>query len=340
MKHILFTGCSYGQQIKAFIQLRNNGYFKDTMLYNLQGSSLGSRYQLFSAIYGVEKLLKEGIDKKDIYVVCQWSSPFRVTTIYDINQYQKLSYEITDTFFDKWKLDQKSGLYSIGLGNYGFINVTNQLNTIYSFNEDKNFRKFLLDNVSSVSPEDRMIQYHFDISNLQNYLKTNGIDYTFLFFHSALTGFNFDRMDSFLNGFSIKNVEDIHGVQKISGNGNDLFILPSIWKESIIYNHKKWSWLKDLIDWEKFILYENDRIEYGGIDEFMLENVGSIGYLSYLEKPISFGDHLNDFGDFRYVVDSGLLDIVNNNFLKDASIDIKQLKNISIDNYKKTILKN
>lgn len=339
MKHILFTGCSYGQQIKAFIQLRNNGYFKDTMFYNLQGSSLGSRYQLFSAVYGVEKLQKNGVDKKDIYVVCQWSNPFRVTTIYDINQYQKLSYEIIDRDFEKWKLDQKSGLYSIGLGNYGFINVSNQLSTIYTYNEDKVFKKFLLDNVSNVSPEDRMIQYHFDIHNLQNYLKVNKINYNFLFFHSALTGFNFDRMDSFLNGFSIKNVQDINGVEKIKEGENELFKLPNIWKESIIYSQKKWVWLKDLIDWERFVLYENDRISYGGIDEFMLETVGSIAYLSYKQKPVAFGDHLNEYGDFRYVVDSGLLEIINKEFLKDESLNVSEIKKISVDNYKKLIEK-
>jgi hypothetical protein len=55
MKHLVFTGCSYGQQARAFQDLINIGYFEGLKTYNLQGSSLGSQYQLYSAMMFVQK---------------------------------------------------------------------------------------------------------------------------------------------------------------------------------------------------------------------------------------------------------------------------------------------
>lgn len=336
MKYLLFTGCSYGQQERAFRDLKNMGFLKDVITYNLQGSSLGSRYQLYSAINLIEKIKNTGVPTEDIYLVCQWSSAFRVTTIYDIKNYKNAVYNYKNIDLNTWALSENCGLYSVGIDDFGFMNTTNQINTIRTYRDDKNLREFLIDNLPKTSPEDRMIQYHLDIMNLQNYLKVNDIKYSFLFFNSSLTGFNFDRSDSFLNGLEIKNVQSITGVDVIEENdGNKKFKLPKIWKESIIYNNKKWEPFEKLIDWTNFILYENDRIKYGGIDEFTLENIGEVAYLTYKQKPVSFGDHLNQYGDFRYIIESGLFKKVNKEFIHDNEINIESYKNISTNDYNK-----
>jgi hypothetical protein len=131
------------------------------------------------------------------------------------------------------------------------------------------------------------------------------------------------------------DVEKIKGVEKIIEDKNERFILPKIWRESIIYNKNKWASFKNLIDWGNFILYNNDRIEFGGIDEFVLENIGTIGYLSYNVKPVSFGDHLNQYGDFRYIIDSGLFEKVNKEFINDKTINVSEFKNIKKEKYEK-----
>lgn len=336
MKHLVFTGCSYGQQARAFNDLMNIGYFDQVKIYNLQGSSLGSQYQLYSAIAFTQKLLDKKIDPKDIYVICQWSSMFRETTLYDINKFKEFKKFSTNIEMGIWRLPKDCEIYSQGIDNIGFINIINQLNTIYTERktEYKEFKEFLLKSIPTNSPTERAIRYHLDIINLQNFLKVNNIQYKFLFFNSALTGFNFDRTDSFLNDFEIKKVDNIDGVVKIEEGDNAKYILPKKWKESILYNNVEWLKYRNLIDWGNFVLYNNDRIEYGGIDEFALENIGTIGYLSYGTKPVSFGDHLNQYGDFRYVVDSGLLELVNNEFIKDWDYKNTKFKEITIENYK------
>jgi hypothetical protein len=334
MRYIVFTGCSYGQQARAFHDLQNLGYCKDVKFYNLQGSSLGSKYQLMSAINAVEKLINNGVSVDDIYVVCQWSSMFRVTTMYDIDFFENFSFFTLDFDMNTWRTKNNDTLYSVGFDKFGFVNVANQYNIIQSCS-NKNLRNFLLDNLSHSSPSERAAQYHFDIINLQNYLKVKNIKYSFLFFNSALTGFNFDRTDSFLNGLEMVDVEKIKGVEKIIEDKNERFILPKIWRESIIYNKNKWASFKNLIDWGNFILYNNDRIEFGGIDEFVLENIGTIGYLSYNVKPVSFGDHLNQYGDFRYIIDSGLFEKVNKEFINDKTINVSEFKNIKKEKYEK-----
>ena len=336
MKHLVFTGCSYGQQARAFQDLINIGYFGDIKVYNLQGSSLGSQYQLYSAMMFVQKLLDKGVQPKNIFVICQWSSIFRETTLYDINNFKGLKKFNTNIEMDIWRLPKDCEIHSQGIENIGFVNITNQLSTIYTERktEYKEFKEFLLKSIPTNSPTERAIRYHLDIINLQNFLKVNNIQYKFLFFNSALTGFNFDRTDSFLSDFEIKPVERIEGVEKIEEVDNTKYILPKKWKDSILYNDKRWSKYRNLIDWDNFILYNNDRIEYGGIDEFALENIGTIGYLTHGVKPVSFGDHLNQYGDFRYAVDSGLIDQVNNEFIKDWDYKNNNFKEITIDNYK------
>jgi hypothetical protein len=336
MKHLVFTGCSYGQQARAFQDLINIGYFGGLKTYNLQGSSLGSQYQLYSAMMFVQKLLDKGVESKNIFVICQWSSMFRETTFYDINKFEELKTFTTSFDAGTWKLTNNCEIYSQGIDNIGFVNIENQISTIYieRKKEHKEFKEFLLKSQPTNSPTERAIRYHFDIANLQNFLKINNIEYKFLFFNASLTGFNFDRSSSFLNDFDIKTVEKIKGVEKIEEVDNTKYILPKKWKESILYNDKKWSKYRNLIDWGNFILYNNDRIEYGGIDEFALENIGTIGYLSYGVKPVSFGDHLNQYGDFRYAVDSGLIDQVNNQFIKDWDYKNNKFKEITVDNYK------
>lgn len=336
MKHLVFTGCSYGQQARAFNDLINIGYFENVKVYNLQGSSLGSQYQLYSAITSVQKLLNDGIKSKDIFLICQWSSMFRETTSYDINNFNTLEKVSTNDRMGSWTLSKDYSIYSQGIDDFGFINIENQLGSIYSETKKEclELKEFLLKSQPTNSPTERAIRYHFDIINLQNFLKVNNIEYKFLFFNAALTGFNFDRSSSFLDNFNFKYVSDIRGIEKIEEHNNTKYILPKKWKESIIYNKAKWAIYKNLIDWDKFLLYNNDRIEYGGIDEFALENIGTIGYLSYGVKSVSFGDHLNQYGDFRYVVDSGLLDQVNTHFINDSKYENNKFKEITIENYK------
>ena len=68
----------------------------------------------------------------NIFVICQWSSMFRETTSYDITKFEEVKIFTTSFDASTWKLRNDCEIYSQGIDNIGFINIENQIGTIYS----------------------------------------------------------------------------------------------------------------------------------------------------------------------------------------------------------------
>ncbi len=318
MKYIINTGCSYGvmfASFKAFTKGNNNNF----RIIDLHCDSTGADYAKRSVIYAISKLFEKGVSPSDIYVIAEWSQPNRLhielpqefckellnddnhtlrkTFIFD-NKFKDISAGISDNFVGKYK-----SLTTV-FGDRAYANIEHA--DLDSF-ENKNLHHYITEFVKNASinnkPIDRLENYLTNILDLQSFLKSFGIQYSFFLMNNSFEGY-YDNFSSFTDyDMSLKFVQQ------------EAIVIPNIKhlkqiKDFSDYLAKTWS----LIDLSNFHFYKTDNINYGGIDEYTMEKYGHIAYTSAANEwdipdegyVTSFGAHphhsayINFFIDYIY----------------------------------------
>lgn len=283
MKYIINTGCSYGVMFRSFNKF-TNGNDTNFRIIDLHCDSTGAEYQKRSVIYSISKLLQTGVSPSDIYTIVEWSQPNRL----HIELPQEFCGDIlTDTihiektFILDNTFNRVENLYPIQ-----FVNKYKSLTTIFddrvyaniehsdldSFdNKNLHFyiREFIKNSPINNKPIDRLESYLTNILDLQSFLKSNNIEYSFFLMNNTFEGYcnnfsNFSYTEETRNivqqeEIRLPNLKSYYHIKDFSS------YLNSVW---------------NLIDLTNFHFYKTDNFDYGGIDEYAMEKFGHISYES------------------------------------------------------------
>jgi hypothetical protein len=284
MKYIINTGCSYGVMFMSFREFTkgNNNDFK---IIDLHCDSTGADYAKRSIIYTVSKLIETGVSPNDMYVITEWSQPNR------------LHIELPQEFCDEILNDKPHTEKSFVLDNtfnrienefpINFVDKFKSLSTIFddrvyaniehsdleSF-DNKNIKyyikEFLKNSPINNKPIDRLESYLTNILDLQSFLKSLNIGYSFFLMNNTFEGYY---------GGSYTNLTHTDETRQLFKK--DKILLPNFkslvqLKDFSDYLKKTWN----LIDLSNFHFYKTDNFNYGGIDEYSMEKFGHKCYFA------------------------------------------------------------
>jgi len=264
MKHIINTGCSYGVMFRSMKEF-TKGNDSEFEVIDLHCDSFGAEYQKRSVIYTISKLLSNGVNPNDIFVIIEWSQPNRLFTEIPNELCEHILNDHTEGTFildNHFNLKEESNEF---IRKWKSLNVifgdkvyTNSDVDDFTYYENKDIEWYLNEYKKnchiSHKPIDRYEHYLQTIVDTQSFLSTRNIEHI-----------SFLMNDTFTN---LKNISDY---------------LNSLWNE---------------VDFSKFVFYNG----FGGIDEYAMEKYGNIAYLSGANEwdipedgmVMSFGAHPHD----------------------------------------------
>ena len=282
MKHLVASGCSFSSLVKPNVDMPTEYDLskKDkttwTWIEWIQHYE-GDKYQIHnygcptndndtiveSVLYGINKLLKEGVEKSDIEVIIQWSAVSRNSFFIPKGMVDRNKMSVTTHTNDF--ITEKRYKYEHGFkyltGGYNRTNNLDELNDI-SFN-------YL---AMEYSNEERIISFLKNIIFISSFCKSNGIKYKFF---------------TMGNNFSSKiftKYEDINKKHK-SQQEPHMDIRPDIlekrlvgenWNASTLIDMPYINYLFELIDLNDFWFYEiKNYNKYGGAIEWSIGEWGS-----------------------------------------------------------------
>lgn len=281
MKYIVNTGCSYGVMFLSFKEF-TKGNSNDFKIIDLHCDSTGAEYQKRSIIYAISKLFEIGVESKDIYVITEWSQPNRLfaeipqeflSDILSNPDYTEPTFVLDNTFNrieDKFPIDfvQKYKSLNVIFNDRMYANIEHS--DLDSF-EDKNIKfyikEFIKNTPISNKPIDRIEQYLTNILDLQSFLKSNNIQYSFFLMNNTFEGY----LNNFLH---------IYGDKKMcNGIENDNIELPNLIGYKNIHEFSEYSkHIWNLLDLSNFCFYKTDNFNFGGIDEYTMDKFGHTAY--------------------------------------------------------------
>ena len=281
MKYIVNTGCSYGVMFRSMKEF-TKGNDTDFQVIDLHCDSHGAEYQKRSITYTISKLFQKGVSPKDIYVVVEWSQPNRLFIELPkefCGEIEKDKNHLEGTFILNNKFERVDDSLEY-IGKYKSLNVVFddrvyaniEHSDLESF-ENKNIqfyiKEFIQNTPISNKPIDRLEQYLTNIVDLQNFLKTNQIQYSFFLMNNSFEGY----YDNFLHKYGTDDI--FNHIQ------TDVIKLPDLVnfyhiKDFSNYLTQMWN----LLDLSNFCFYKTDKFNYGGIDEYSMEKFGHISYTS------------------------------------------------------------
>ena len=284
MKYIINTGCSYGVMFMSFKEF-TKGNDSDFRIIDLHCDSTGADYAKRSVIYTISKLIKNGVSTKDIYVITEWSQPNRLhielpqefcdeilkgeewalekTFVLD-NTFNRVENDYQITFVGKYK-----SLTTV-FGDRVYANIEHSdLESFQNKNIHFYIKEFIKNTPISYKPIDRLENYLTNILDLQSFLKSNDIRYSFFLMNNSFEGY----YDNFANFSYTEETRKIVQQKKI--------ILPNLSeyihiKDFSDYLDKTWN----LIDLSNFHFYQTKNFNYGGIDEYAMEKFGHESYFA------------------------------------------------------------
>jgi hypothetical protein len=259
---------------KEFTKGNNN----DFKIIDLHCDSTGADYAKRSVVYTISKLIEQGVSPKDMYVITEWSQPNRLhielpqefcdeilkgedwalekTFVLD-NTFNRIENEYPIQFVDKYK-----SLTTV-FGDRVYANIEHS--DLDSF-EDKNLhfyiKEFIKNSPINNKPIDRLEDYLTNMLDLQSFLKSLGINYSFFLMNNSFEGYSYTD-----------ETRDIVQQEKI--------ILPNLSdynhiKDFSDYLTKTWN----LIDLSNFHFYQTENFNFGGIDEYAMEKFGHESYFA------------------------------------------------------------
>ena len=261
MSHIITAGCSFTNCGKSWPY-----HIEEHNVYNVGTVGAGNGFISRAAIYESDRLLKEGIDNKDINVIVMWSGIDRFEVLSTNDSPLHKDYISGDK--DRWWLSNynqnikeedsvwlKSSISDMQWENRAVRNLFGQY-WKYFYNEEESFLKTLE-----------------HILRVQNYCKVNKIKYKFCSWQNIFNRYDFNTpsgqklsgheiwiMDWFDKEHWTPNrywPKELN--QKIS---KDTPLLKDIYPQT--------THLWDMIDFDKFWFYEDDQVEYGGLAEWVV----------------------------------------------------------------------
>lgn len=232
-----------------------------------------------SILYGVDKLLKDGVAPADIKVIVQWSGWSRNSFFISKEVQIKNNYFLNKDFVKERDKDT----YPI---NEDFAHINDFINTPKSYVGEHGYfilsggyhndhvkakaKEFFNDYVEHVfSAEERLIAYFQSILLVQSFCKANGIDYLCFTMHN-----NFS--EDFVNAdrFPLWKPENSNESQAWHII-NEKYI-PITWKNDIkiqFENKPHTKWLYDMIDFNNFWFYKEEGVtKFGGQVEWSIKN--------------------------------------------------------------------
>ena len=282
MKYIINTGCSYGAMFQSFKEFAC-GKFDNFRVIDLHCDSTGADYAKRSVIYAVSKLLKFGVDPKDMYVITEWSQPNRLhielpqefcdefiggdddvlerTFVLD-NTFNRIENQYPIKFVDKYK-----SLTTV-FDDRAYANIEHSdLDSFTDKNLHYYIKEFIKNTPISYKPIDRLENYLTNILELQSFLKSFGINYSFFLMNNSFEGY-YDNFSNF--SYTEETRDDVQ---------QDIIKLPNLKdfnhiKDFSDYLQKTWN----LIDLNNFHFYQTDNFKFGGIDEYSMEKFGHVSY--------------------------------------------------------------
>lgn len=301
-KVIVTTGCSYGifyESLKKFIQTDKDKLKETELIIDLHSISMGATFQTISIIESVDKLIKNGINPSDIFVLAEFSQITRRDVIianeFFVNQIDntKARGENNESnqclYPDVYNVRSSEKMESIAndlrikkffagdfpkFENYYITSPENKILADFpnkylqpvfkNYSDSSNFRVENINiDVAGVETITRAFSYFQNILFVQQYLKMKGIKYKFCLMQNQFSLYN---PSSFRQ--EILQTLDVNGEHYLN---QDYLNSKQIWD---ISNPIKI--IKDLIDWDSWWFYENKNknIIWGGIDEYAIDKFG------------------------------------------------------------------
>ena len=282
MKYIINTGCSYGVMFMSFKEF-TKGNKNNFRIIDLHCDSTGAEYAKRSVIYTVSKLIESGVDPKDMYVITEWSQPNRLhielpqefcdefiggdddvlerTFVLD-NTFNRIENQYPIKFVDKYK-----SLITV-FDDRAYANIEHSdLDSFTDKNLHYYIKEFIKNTPISYKPIDRLENYLTNILELQSFLKSFGINYSFFLMNNSFEGY-YDNFSNF--SYTEETRDDVQ---------QDIIKLPNLKdfnhiKDFSDYLQKTWN----LIDLNNFHFYQTDNFKFGGIDEYSMEKFGHVSY--------------------------------------------------------------
>jgi hypothetical protein len=232
-----------------------------------------------STLYGIDKLLKEGKNPKDIQVIVQWSGWARSSFFISKDKQHKNDYFLNKNFIkerdkDTYPINEEFAhvndfindkkLYP---GEHGYYLLSGGYHCGHVATKAKEFFDDYVEHIFST--DERMIQFFQSILLVQSFCKANGIEYMFF---NMNNNFSVDyRTDDKFPLFAPIDSKKSQGWHVLY----DKFI-PNTWKtdnEIQFENQPHIKWLYDMIDFDKFWFYKKDGItKLGGQVEWSIQN--------------------------------------------------------------------
>lgn len=341
-KIIVTTGCSYGifyESLRRFIQSGKNQLRGTEMLIDLHSISMGATFQTISIIECVDKLLKNGVNPSDIFILAEFSQITRRDIIIaneffvkeiDNTKVPRENNDSSECFYpDVHNVNNSKEVESLAnslrikkffagdfpkFENYYITSPENK--TLASFPNKylrpvfetySNATRFTMENISidvaGIETISRALSYFENILFVQQYLKSKGIKYKFCLMQNQFSLYNKSSFRQEVLQTLEKNGE--HYLNQDYVNSNHIWDISNPIKI-----------IKDLIDWESWWFYENKdkNIIWGGIDEYAIDNFGVKAFPKTNSANNMFHQHPDSF-----VYDSLIKDELMKEYFNDSN---------------------
>lgn len=321
-KFIVSSGCSYGIMMKSlffnhtYLDNIYNQFNEDRLEYNYDkenvifiGAGLpsqSSEWASHSTQYIIDKLLKLGIKSENIYCFVEWTQYDRITNttenFIDLskieinNLLQVQTNNSTNEILKHFNINYSSKLPSIGIiDNCSYINsnslIPNQIENVFGLNGKVMYERHF--KVHKHTTNVSLLKNYFNnIISLQNYLKSNNIQYNFCNMQSEFdgwipNGFEYQQKLKYGNAYYkyyITNNTITQNLNYENVKNNGIHVLNAYPQISHLYN---------LIDFSNWWFYKENGFEFGGIDEYFLHEYDIYSYsnlMHYKSNEINLHD--------------------------------------------------
>lgn len=310
MKYIVTSGCSFTRQYRR-IGITGNEYdfmndaisqwkwphfiqkeYPDYKVLNYGNPTNDNAVIAKSILYGVNKLLKEGVSTENIKVVVQWSGWSRNSAFISKQKQIENNYFLNKEFVaerdkDRWPINEDFAHINDFInepkkyiGEHGYFILSGGYHNGHVKAKAKEYFEDYVDHIFSA--EERMIEYLQNILLIQYFCKANGIEYKCFTMH---------------NNFSADYVtEDRFPLWKPVGSSNSeaWFVvnkkfIPSTWENDNKVQFENSPYIKylfDMVDFEKFWFYKEDGLtKYGGQVEWSIKRYNHDEVSEYDDIP-------------------------------------------------------
>ncbi len=253
MKHLVTSGCSFSETwpenpIEGQTWADYLAPMLSRKLHNVAMTGAGNHIISSAVIKKVKELLDNNTRAEDIYVVVQWSGIYRFDRIVpkkiSLGAQRQVSVENRSTGKKRFIAPESDNEWIMCAA------ARNESIWPYLF--------------SFMSKEQAFMETVENILRVQWFLKSNSIKYKMFNAWDIFT----DGLPKYLGANYTCDLVLNHGNQ-FSENGDYTNINHTMLKENC-----KWvGYLFDYIDWQNFWTYNNEKIKYGGMTQWVLANV-------------------------------------------------------------------